>query len=569
MTHASDWTEEGFWVLQHHDATFGLPDRRQMVAGRIGAAVGDNITPAAGTLGDIQGGMLWVEASAGDRDYLHSWFMTGAPAVNVDGAAGDGIPGGTISSDPVSWLPTLDANLTVDSRYVGKVIPAAPSWWDGVWPVGWTAEIGVGTEEYSQEEIYHPDFWGLVAVNRAGNPKAGTQVFDLDTDGAPDRHAHLQSILSLLTLDVETDNGLPVGTFLALQLGPARIEETPGGLLMVDHEHGEIGCGRVDQGGPFTTGRTFCQHSNLGDDEDGNDVQPLHLAAGDGDPCGTMWLFPDVGDGPMLFDSAPYEAVTEPSGDDDWREVVLRFDSERAHSLGGNSYTGVWAWQVNVGGAGGAGAGAGYMTGIPHDGVSAGTSGTFECGDFGKVVTATVNGSGSQLYAYDLGAALSGGYGTYHEFTKANFDPGAGDPAILTYHKFHSAKPLPASFVGVGAGGLRIRMALVIDTGAEVALAVFVHDPDDWTNANPDTGPPDYSGSTAIQNHHGPFNYTTYDDTTTPYAWFDFQIDQADLAGIWSAGDVPAFTLVAYQVTYPGAGSNVWRLGGVTMDLTG
>lgn len=294
--HIQDVRVNGWLPLQHHDRTHSITDRTTLGAVRI-HPIDDplNPEPAGQTYGDIQGGLLWEEV-AGKRQYLHSWWLTGVPAVASESAAGPHDPKATKTKDkPTSWLPIRSAGAVPDERYTTKN-PARPDWYKGTLPKGWTATVTSGSEEFAQTENLHPDFWGLVSVNYAGDPAAGTLVYDLTEEGEPDpdRAAHLQSLLSVVSLDS--------GPALALQLGAGgRLDGGDGHALWIDHDAQEVGYGDVSHGGPLTTGGPLgCSIHALGKDKDGNTIRPIHFQTGS--------LFIGLEhDGPLGFEAEPYD----------------------------------------------------------------------------------------------------------------------------------------------------------------------------------------------------------------------------------------------------------------------
>jgi hypothetical protein len=409
--HVQDVRVEGWWPLQHHDKTRAVADRATMGAVRIHPIEDpDSPEPGKQTYGDIQGSLLWTVEDA-ERDYLHSWFLTGPAVVSqsteaagaapanaeggevdipssapepgkptippeaVDptvtqtrdpgattgsgsptgptrerGNGGDNIGGGTRTrdgdgGDPSDggtrtrpkgdgWLPARKGAWEPDSRYTAKS-PSKPAWVDGcILPKGWTGTVSAGTEEFSQAEFLHPDFWGLVAVNHAGNPAAGTPVWDLTEAGEPDsaRRARLQSLVSVVNFPGSIA-GLS-GPTLALQLGGGKADGVGGHACFVDHGLGVIGIGRYDAGGPFLI-PPVCQH-HLGSDVDGYGVRPIHL------PTHALF-FGSGGDAPLAFSDEPYvpaKALTHPT------EVYLRNDPTVGHKAGVTGGQGLWRLQT-------------------------------------------------------------------------------------------------------------------------------------------------------------------------------------------------------------------------------
>src|SRR3990167_10731904 len=113
------------------------------------------------------------------------------------GGFGGGQGGGGGGGGGNLWLPIRYAGGAPDDRYLPKA-PSYPALMKGALPKGWTCTITAGTEEYSQQETCHPDWLNaVIAVNKAGDPTAGTLVYDLEDDGSLGRSARLQSLLSV------------------------------------------------------------------------------------------------------------------------------------------------------------------------------------------------------------------------------------------------------------------------------------------------------------------------------------------------------------------------------------
>lgn len=327
--HVTDHTEAGYWPLQHHDNSFTLRGRRRMAGVRVHPADGKNFTPGRSTYGDVQGGLLWEE-NPGARDNLHSWFLTGAPAVNTGGG---GTGGG-------GWVPIRQRGAVADGRYRGKD-PALPAWATALrFPKSYTATVTSGTEEYEQHENLHPDYLGLFAVNKAGDPAIGSPVYDLTDANEPDpnRMARLQSAWTVVDL---TPGGCSVsGKALALNIGRGgRKDGGSGHLILCDHDNREvgIGSGALGKPGPITLGDRQCVHT-LGTDADGRRVVPGHLKHE------SLFIWPGVGDAPLAFEGTNWHQ-TEPDGDH-WYRVHMRLDREQFHAVCDSVHPGLWSWEV-------------------------------------------------------------------------------------------------------------------------------------------------------------------------------------------------------------------------------
>lgn len=352
MSHYDDVREGGWWVLQDHNPDASLVMRRAMGAVRNHQPASDEDSsgkdPKTGQLteGDIQGGMLWFEKDQKRRG-LNSWWLTGVGVVAASGGGGpkDIDPNATKNrggpaADGQSWAPARTNGFDVDDRYETKALNGHPQFCDMVWPKGWGGLASSGSDEASQQELLFPGFWGLVAVNAAGDPRAGTQVFDLKEDGSPDtkRVARLQSHLAVL--DLTPGGGGLTGKTIAIQLGKGgRIDGGKGGAVFVDYDYSEVAGGAMDQGGPFTSGRGFCQHM-LGKDADGKAIRPLHLATNSLFIC-------SYGDAPLLFSPEPYAPTTVPDTGI-WQPVYLRLDKELSHQAGAAGGVGFWRWETSA-----------------------------------------------------------------------------------------------------------------------------------------------------------------------------------------------------------------------------
>src|SRR5690606_18852623 len=267
----------GILPLQHHDPSAVVEARRMLAACRVHAGDETNEAPGRDTYGDVQGGLLW-RVTGTERGGMHSWWFTGPAEVydgtdaagGGEGSAGTGTapapapapggetqnqvgsvvtafssPGATNQSQPAGaasgpgtappaaaadaggWRP-LRSDKDPDKRYDAVKLTGHPQI-KQVYPKGWTGTVSAATEETEQREVFHPDFLGLVAPARAGNPTAGTPVFDLTTEGEldPKNFARLQSLLS-----VEKVSGLGglSGSVLALQSGVSPRDGTCGRL---------------------------------------------------------------------------------------------------------------------------------------------------------------------------------------------------------------------------------------------------------------------------------------------------------------------------------------------------
>ena len=336
MSHVDDVREGGWWPLQHHDPAFHVSDRRHMGAVRIHPAEGTNDSPGRQTYGDLSGGLLTKLARDGDREHLHTWHMTGAGVVNRR-------DGGTrvVGAPAQGWYLVRSEPYVADDRFRPHN-PPAPSWSRFVPAQGWTATVTASTEEQSQQEELHPDFWGLIAVNKAGDPEIGSPVYDLTDANEPDpaRFARLQSAWTVLNLD---PGGCSItGRALAQNVGRGgRKDGGPGYWMLCDHDHREVGIGSGATGrpGPITLGDGACVHG-LGTDADGRRLVPGHL------DTRHLVIWPGLADGPWMFEPEGFQPV-QPDGDY-WLRGHIRFDREQFHNVCGNAYAGKWSVEVAV-----------------------------------------------------------------------------------------------------------------------------------------------------------------------------------------------------------------------------
>lgn len=366
--HIQDVRVEGYWPLQHHDPSRSVTDRATMGAVRL-YPVDDPLTPepARQSYGDIQGGLFW-ESEADRREYLHSWWLTGPGVLSQSGTGfGRTVVKGHVGAAPGgTWLPfrrlTAGGLLESDTRYRTKD-PARPSWAAAArFPKGHPGLLSSGSEEFSQHELLHPSFYGLFAVNRAGDPACGTLVWDLDSSGVPERSARVQSAWSVVLLpeppnqsgeakdysnpyggrtnpliDINEVGGTqaressssqaagtsggggggaggspqtvdrpkpapPVGS-LAWQIGKAgNLEGGMGHGLVVDYTINELGFAAARKGGPWLTGgERGCGRHVLGADADGRPLRPIHMNVF------VPWILDGSHDGPLAFEGQFYD----------------------------------------------------------------------------------------------------------------------------------------------------------------------------------------------------------------------------------------------------------------------
>lgn len=392
--HVQDVRVEGWWPLQHHDPSRTVADRATMGAVRI-HPITDPLSPepAQQTYGDIQGGLFWP--SQGDqRGYLHSWWLTSPGVLSQSGTGFGRLAGSQVrqAAPGGSWLPfrrlAAGGLLEPDTRYRTKD-PARPSWAASArFPKGHPAMLSAGSEEFSQHELLHPSFYGLYAVNKAGDPLCGTLVWDLDANGVPERSARVQSAWSVVILPEPPDQGgeakdysnpygppsnplvdldqvggtvsrdsqtqsteaggaggggggsaktvdrakpkPPVGS-LAWQIGKAgNLEGGMGHGLCVDYTIGELGFAAARKGGPWLTGgERGCGRHVLGTDADGRPLRPVHM-----NPF-VPWILDGTRDGPLAFESSFYD------------ENASDFTHKTAAHLRYSAQAQAWRWETS------------------------------------------------------------------------------------------------------------------------------------------------------------------------------------------------------------------------------
>lgn len=327
----------GALPLRDHDRTRAPHERLVLLGARSKRDSGDPFEPIefddpATTYADIMGALLWEAGSreCGGWGFQSSATITGGAAGGKTKQRGAGGPG--------QVLP-LRRQGEADDRFQ----PKSPRWPAGLvgFPGGWTLTMGAGSEEYSQEEIPHPDFLGLVDPNLAGDPQLGTVVWDLDAQNGlhPRRWARLQSAWSVQDMRGHRCGG--GGPALALQLGPSRLDHVDGYLPMVDHGSGEVGYAAHERGGPLTLNGGACTHV-AGQDPDGNTFRPVHAH------IETLWSSA-FGCAPMFFESSPWQRTVPDKKDGGlWHRVHLRLNREIHHLWCGGAYPGRWEWQVKV-----------------------------------------------------------------------------------------------------------------------------------------------------------------------------------------------------------------------------
>ncbi len=248
--------------------------------------------------------------------------FAGKGGAGGSGAAGAGAGGSATPSvaamggfQATKFRPVLDGDCGADERFEPKT--AAYPAWGPRFPVDWTGTIAAAVAENTQEEVFHPDFLGLVAANAGDDPRAdlSAPVFDLDSEGKvdPERRALLSDFLRV----VKGPLGIPFAA-LSWNLAPSH-KFSPRGLggFVTDLEAADglsTGARGAEvpvmhalasrrHGGPFDVGKPNDQTSQAAD-ADGHKIGPLKLS--------TDAFFKGLnGDGRVLFEGGGYPRVVE------------------------------------------------------------------------------------------------------------------------------------------------------------------------------------------------------------------------------------------------------------------
>lgn len=321
----------GWLPRQHFDPNWPIEARIVTYSARVKRDQDDqNALPEIDVLpngdlaqGDDQGSFFW-ERQGTKRPHGSFWESVVPSVVLADDGDEDENVNPSVSATVTRTrkkskrkVVPLRAVDTPDDRYAPHEF-GLPDW-ATKFPGDWTGLKGRGSEEYSQEETWHPDFLGLVASNR-GEPELGSRVFETDGEKLDTvRWAYLQSALSVIDMGAE-------GRALALQLGSAGRGGGPGRALFIDYDLREVAYGSMFRGGPFTTGGPSCTHS-LGATPDAFTRRPLHFQTG-------ALFINAVGDGPLFFESTPYDP-----------EEIQQGVPTRVH-LRWDALTKVWRWQT-------------------------------------------------------------------------------------------------------------------------------------------------------------------------------------------------------------------------------
>lgn len=373
----ADVVRLGILPRQHHDRDWGIGSRIVTYSARVKrntkhSPMAEEIIDTGIGLADDLGGLFW--GPAGGKRPCSAWasifsvIKTGAktsgqhvPRCNEKGKRQRTRvrrPKGKAKKD--AWAPAKAVDEP-DLSFVEKTL-ANPPKWHSQFPADWTGLMACGTDHLSQEEIFHPDFLGLVAVNDQGNVEHGTRVFDTDKDGKVNqgRWRELQSLVSVLDL---TPGGCGIsGKALALQLGSGgRLDSgKPGYGLMVHQDTCRVGVlSQIDGSGPFiidtqkapppkpvrfndglnppqVQARGRCKHV-IGKDADGRTIHPVHLSTN------SLFLAPGGKDSPLYFRNT---AWIKPELDGPHpMQVYLRWRHDEKHTWCGGDAPGKWDWQ--------------------------------------------------------------------------------------------------------------------------------------------------------------------------------------------------------------------------------
>ena len=283
------------------------------------------------SVGDLSGYALWKSASKSQRGI--SAISTAHSSVIASAGGG---------TTPPQLLP-LRAQNTPDGRFSPKTprLGSSPPGYSGL-PAGTSGHLSAGMEERSQEDLFHPDWQGVIVAANLDSPQLGSTVTDLDAGGVfhPVRHAKLQSLLTVLDLTPGAPACGLKGRAIAINFGRGgKLDGGPGFALLADHDRAEYMALPSLLGGPLLGG-VACQHGGqLGSDADGKKGFPAHLDV-------NALRLGNGGDGPQLFSA---ERWVEPDGDfGQWRRVHQRFNPVGLHKNGCVAGGGYWMWEVRT-----------------------------------------------------------------------------------------------------------------------------------------------------------------------------------------------------------------------------
>ena len=200
MSEFADRISLGYLPLRHHDKQADLNLRNVLYAATFKGVTDDGDPESEDdSVGDILGATLWkVNAGRPIPAWMFAW------------------PATTVASRTPTLQPIRDGGVTPDRRFVEKTAAIPP--WSSKFPKNWAGIVTSATEETSQQEIFTPGFYGLVAPTYAGTKKIATRVFD--TNKAEAVSTEIWAELTSLVRLAETPKAIPDfggGSALALQ----------------------------------------------------------------------------------------------------------------------------------------------------------------------------------------------------------------------------------------------------------------------------------------------------------------------------------------------------------------
>lgn len=331
-----------FWGTRHLDPNEAVDDKAVWYACQIDSFTGRGneklplLRPD--TIGDVHGMGLW-RVFQGSREDLHTHSFA-FPSIIVK--SGD-LPGTrTRASSNYEAQPVFDDIDKPDTRYRAKV-PQTP-WWTNDVPKDWIGSMLHGTNELAESpDEFIPGFWGVVCINRDGDPGLSTFFHEVAADNSVSKShfgpAHTHTAFGVADIEL-CDMRQSVITF---QLHQAGKKGGPGYNIWVDYRKGpknpEYAVGAsvypISQG-PFESGVDGCKHPPIGKDADGNPIRSLHLSTY------ALWLG-QGNDGPLAFEIDPFPEVKHAPHR---THVHLQYDITRGHHWAGcdSGGDGKWAW---------------------------------------------------------------------------------------------------------------------------------------------------------------------------------------------------------------------------------
>lgn len=220
--------------------------------------------------------------------------------------------GASFDGTPNTMRPVTNETMDPDKRFQSAPFVTPMEGGYKLWPRFPEGYYGVAlpaTNEERQVNIFLPCDPRLIAVNFDDDPAYGSLVCDMDGDGGIDveRMARLQSALRVVVRPRSSILTFPDANALAFQLNASGNGDTMGGLFFDVLRGNIMGHAAVQAGGPFDVGTGGDRH-RLGEDEDGNQINSLHLS------LSTLFLDRNNSDidGPMFHEGYAQGAVEAP-----------------------------------------------------------------------------------------------------------------------------------------------------------------------------------------------------------------------------------------------------------------